>query len=108
MTSCNQQGLKSGGLKVSKIEPEEHYPTPGEKAGKQLGGRKPGNSNLRKTWGTQWGDNSLFLDCIPERQLLWSYLSGNEGVGQCHFPLLPFSIKAESPVGNSPAQTLAP
>lgn len=103
MTSCNEQRLKAD------IKPGGHCPTLGKKEGKQTGGRhpKPRHINLKRMWGPLWGDYSLFLEYIPERQLPWRHLSGNTGIVQCHFPLLPFIINIESPVGNSTAQTLA-
>lgn len=35
---------------------------------KQLGGRHCGNSYLKNSWDTWWGDYLLFLNCFPEKQ----------------------------------------
>jgi len=34
----------------------------------------------------------LFLECVPERQHSWGYLSGNKGDSWCHFPPLLLSV----------------
>lgn len=63
----NWQGLKPRVLKYSGFgwyEPWEHRATPGEKAGKQPGGRQSGNSDLKNAWGTLGGDYSLFSECF--------------------------------------------
>ena len=109
MSSCNQQVFKTGVLKVCGCSWDRDLkalPAPGEKAGKQPEGRLPGNSQLKNSWYTQWGDCLLFLKCIPERQHSQRHLSGNEGAGWHHFPPSPISINAEKPSESSSAPTL--
>ena len=79
--------------------------------GKQSLHIQHGNSDLKSTQGTQWGDYLLTSECIsecvsecaPERQhpqrLLWKER-------ETPFPSLAFSISTGSPMGTSPALTL--
>lgn len=105
--SCNQQGLKPGVLNVSRLgwyEPSRNCTAPG-KIGKKLGGRQPGNSNLKKCLEPTRGDYSFYCECFPERQYSqrcsWGQLAGH-----ISFPS-PLSINTDQPAGRStgPTQT---
>ena len=70
-------------------------------ADKQPRGIQHGNSDLKSSCGTQWGNYLLFLELVPEKQLSQRHLSENKAAGQHHFlpPVLCISI--EPPVGSS-------
>ena len=78
----------------------------GEKAGKLFVDIQCGNSNLKSTWGTQWG-GYLFMSGHPRERAFMERPSGNKGTGQCHFPLPPLSISTGPPVETSTALMLS-
>uniref|UniRef100_A0A8C9DAZ3 Sushi domain-containing protein n=1 Tax=Panthera leo TaxID=9689 RepID=A0A8C9DAZ3_PANLE len=76
---------------------------PPEKASKEPVDIQHGNSNLKSTWCTQWGDYLLTWEHVAERQ----HSQRPTGADRCHFPPLPISINTGSTVGICTGPTLA-
>ena len=75
MSSCNQQGLKSGVLKISGLGWDGargyYCALPGKKEGKQPGDRQHGNSDLKNAWREYRGEIIDYFKRTFQGQRSW-------------------------------------
>ena len=109
VSSCNQQCVKSGvfkGIRFSWFRALRYSTAHGQRAGKQRGSIQHGYSGLKSAWGTQWGDQLLFSEHVPQRQSSERPVCRNKAAGWHQLLLLPLTTNIKPPAGSSALLTL--